>query len=191
MVTGKRQQIVEKATELFGQHGFHPVGIDRIIDESGVARMTLYRHFASKDDLIKEVLERRYESILGSIEASIASRGRPAEKVKGIFDWYGSWFCTRDFAGCLFERALAEFGTSHAGISEVAIRYKQSLLDRVDELLREIVTRKRAAQLASVFVMLLDGATVDARAFNDPAAAKRAWHAADILLKDAAAKDSA
>jgi len=49
MRASKRQQVVDKAGELFSKHGFHPVGVDWIIDESGVARMTLYRHFAGKE----------------------------------------------------------------------------------------------------------------------------------------------
>ncbi|KFL21923.1 DNA-binding transcriptional repressor AcrR [Ralstonia pickettii] len=59
MRESKRQQVVDKAGELFSRHGFHPEGVDWIIDESDVARMTLYRHFAGKEDLIKEVLEQR------------------------------------------------------------------------------------------------------------------------------------
>lgn len=191
MATDKRQQIVEKATELFSQHGFHPVGIDRIIDESNIARMTLYRHFAGKDDLIGAVLQHRHSALIGSIAARLDSLDTPEQKVKGIFDWYGDWFRTESFAGCLFERALAEFGTSRSGISDAAIGYKQTLMDLIEGLLCDTLRRPSARQLASVFAMLLDGATVDARAFNDPAAAKRAWQAAEVLLKSAAATDGA
>ncbi|RKP52571.1 TetR/AcrR family transcriptional regulator [Trinickia fusca] len=191
MATGKRRQIIEKATELFSQYGFHPVGIDRIIDESDIARMTLYRHFAGKDDLIRAVLQHRHSALISSIEARLESLETPEQKVKGIFDWYRDWFSTESFAGCLFERALAEFGTSCPGISDVAIGYKQTLMNMLESLLCETLPRKSARQLAEVFVMLLDGATVDARAFNDPAAAKRAWQAAEVLLKSAATGDGA
>ncbi len=51
MRASKRQQVVDKASELFSRHGFHPVGVDWIIDESGVARMTLYRHQQGADAL--------------------------------------------------------------------------------------------------------------------------------------------
>ncbi|MGL4609586.1 MAG: TetR/AcrR family transcriptional regulator, partial [Trueperaceae bacterium] len=53
-----REQILETATRLFYQQGFRAVGIDTIIAESGVAKMTLYKHFPSKDDLIVAYLER-------------------------------------------------------------------------------------------------------------------------------------
>ena len=120
MRANKRQLVVDKATELFSRHGFHPVGVDWIIDDSGVARMTLYRHFASKDELIREVLVQRYDLIVGSIDAQLQHVVDPVERVKTVFDWYEAWFRTPEFAGCLFERALAEFGTAYAPISDVA-----------------------------------------------------------------------
>lgn len=182
---GKRQQLVDKATELFSAHGFHPVGVDRIIDESNVARMTMYRHFAGKNDLIGEVLGQRFTFIVDSIAQQLAPMEDADARIKGIFDWYGAWFRSPEFAGCLFERALAEFGTAYPGVSEVAIGYRAKLFGWFEELLLEIVPGKAAKQLAGVFVMLLDGATIDARAFNDPSAAERAWQAAELLLNQA------
>jgi AcrR family transcriptional regulator len=187
MRANKRQQVVEKATELFSRYGFHPVGVDRIIDESGVARMTLYRHFVGKEDLVREVLEQRYTMIYASIEQRLAPLEDPVERVKGIFDWYAAWFATPEFTGCLFERALAEFGTAHPGISEVAIRYRKRMAAWITEILQPLMPVRAAARVAEVMVMLLDGATVDARASADPAAAGRAWQAAQVLLNQASA----
>ena len=56
-----RQRILETAERLFYANGVRSVGIDRIIAESDVAKMTLYNHFASKDELILEVLRYREE----------------------------------------------------------------------------------------------------------------------------------
>jgi AcrR family transcriptional regulator len=185
MRASKRQQVVDTATALFSKHGFHPVGIDWIIDDSRVARMTLYRHFAGKDDLVREVLEQRYTYIVDSIEQSVLQLTDPAERVKAIFDWYGAWFRTPEFAGCLFDRALAEFGTAYPKVSEVAIRYRQKITNWIAELLADVVPPDVAKQLGNVYMMLLDGATVEARALNDPFAAARAWQAAELLLSQA------
>ena len=185
MRASKRQQVVDTATALFSKHGFHPVGIDWIINDSGVARMTLYRHFAGKDDLVREVLEQRYTYIVGSLEQSVLPLVDPTDRVKAIFDWYGAWFHTPEFAGCLFERALAEFGTTYPKVSEVAIRYRQKIANWIAELLADVVSPDAAKQLGNVYMMLLDGATVEARAVNDPVAAARAWQAAELLLSQA------
>ncbi|MEN8514378.1 TetR/AcrR family transcriptional regulator [Burkholderia sp. RS02] len=183
MRASKRQLVVDKATELFSKHGFHPVGVDWIIDDSRVARMTLYRHFPSKDELIREVLVQRYDLIVGSIDAQLQHVTDPIERVKTIFDWYEAWFNTPAFAGCLFERALAEFGTAYAPISDVAIRYRRKMVEWIAELLAALVSPETAQRLAAVYMMLLDGATVEARAFNDSASAGRAWQAAKALLE--------
>ncbi|MFM0254719.1 TetR/AcrR family transcriptional regulator [Paraburkholderia sediminicola] len=190
MRESKRQQVVDKATELFSKHGFHPVGVDWIIDDSGVARMTLYRHFAGKDDLVREVLEQRYGYIIESVGQRVQSVSDPLARVKAIFDWYEAWFHTPEFAGCLFERALAEFGTSYPKVSEVAIRYREKMVNWIDEILRDIVPADTARHLASVCMMLLDGATVEARAFNDPSSAKRAWQAVELMLSRSKATSS-
>ncbi|WP_175922841.1 TetR/AcrR family transcriptional regulator [Burkholderia latens] len=185
MRASKRQQVVDKATELFSRYGFHPVGVDWIIDDSGVARMTLYRHFASKEQLIREVLVQRYDLIVGSIAAQLEHVDDPVQRVKTIFDWYEAWFNTPEFAGCLFERALAEFGTAYAPISDVAIGYRRKMVEWIAELLEALVSPETAKRLAAVYMMLLDGATVDARAFNDSASAEHAWQAAKALLDQA------
>ncbi|CAJ0778119.1 hypothetical protein LMG19083_00372 [Ralstonia psammae] len=187
MRASKRQQVVDKAGELFSKHGFHPVGVDWIIDESGVARMTLYRHFAGKEDLIKEVLEQRYTFVMGSIAEKLSPMPNATARLKGIFEWYGTWFRTPDFAGCLFERALAEFGATCPKVTDVAVRYRDDLLAMMETLLKDVVPATTARQLAGVYVMLLSGATADARAIGDPSAASQAWHAAETLLSQAKA----
>ncbi|NWK43189.1 TetR/AcrR family transcriptional regulator [Ralstonia pickettii] len=187
MRASKRQQVVDKAGELFSRHGFHPVGVDWIIDESGVARMTLYRHFAGKDDLIKEVLEQRYTYVMGSIAEKLSPMPDTIARLRGIFEWYGTWFRTPDFAGCLFERALAEFGATCPKVTDVAVRYRDDLLAMMETLLKDVVPANSARQLAGVYVMLLSGATADARAIGDPSSASRAWDAAQTLLNHATA----
>jgi AcrR family transcriptional regulator len=184
MRESKRQQVVDKATELFSKHGFHPVGVDWIIDDSGVARMTLYRHFAGKDDLVREVLEQRYDFIINSLEQDVQTTSNPVGQIKAIFDWYAAWFRTPEFAGCLFERALAEFGTGYPKVSEVAIRYREKIVNWIAEILRDAMPAIAARQFASVCMMLLDGATVEARAFNDPSSAMRAWSAVEVMLRE-------
>ncbi|AOJ33874.1 TetR/AcrR family transcriptional regulator [Burkholderia metallica] len=182
MRASKRQMVVDTATRLFSIHGFQSVGIERIISESGVARMTLYRHFAGKDDLIREVLVQRYALIFASVEPHIYAQDDPTDKVKAVFDWYGAWFRAPEFAGCLFERALAEFGRDHPNISEVAIRYRLDMTRLMACTLEGILPTAKAAWLSGIFMLLLDGATVEARASNNTQCATEAWHAAETLL---------
>jgi AcrR family transcriptional regulator len=183
MHADKRQILVKKATALFSEHGFQAVGVDSIIRDSDVARMTLYRHFAGKDELIGEVLLQRHKHIFENIEATMQPITDPKKRLKCIFDWYQSWFCTPEFAGCLFERALAEFGTKRPLISEPAVLFRSSMTDLMAGILQDVVSPAAAKRLGHVFMMLLDGATVEARATNDSSSAAVAWDTAEKLLK--------
>ncbi|MCP4245656.1 MAG: helix-turn-helix transcriptional regulator, partial [bacterium] len=57
MAVSKKDQLVSVALDLFCRHGFHATGIDTIVAEAGVAKMTLYKHFRSKEDLVVAALE--------------------------------------------------------------------------------------------------------------------------------------
>src|SRR6478735_1773102 len=105
-----RERIVATAYSLFCRHGIRAVGVDTIIERSGVAKMTMYRHFGSKDDLVLEVMRRREE--LWSEEwlgAEIRRRAdSPADQLLAIFDVFDGWFHRRTFEGCLFVNVLLE-----------------------------------------------------------------------------------
>ncbi len=105
-----RERILTTAYGLFCRHGIGAVGVDTIIDQSGVAKMTLYRHFRSKDDLVLAVLERREELwTQGWLIAEVKRRASdPAERLLAIFDVFDGWFRRRSFEGCLFVNALLE-----------------------------------------------------------------------------------
>ena len=105
-----RERILTTAYGLFCRHGIGAVGVDTIIDQSGVAKMTLYRHFRSKDDLVLAVLERREELwtrqwLVGEVKRRASD---PAERLLAIFDVFDGWFRRRSFEGCLFVNALLE-----------------------------------------------------------------------------------
>ena len=101
MASSKRDQLINTAQELFYREGYHATGIDRILAESGVAKMTLYKHFRSKDELIQAVLQSREQSVLGQLAALRASA--PArEAVLQVFEGLHAWVNQADFCGCSF-----------------------------------------------------------------------------------------
>ena len=76
-----RQRILETADRLFYQDGVRAAGIDRIIAEAGVAKMSLYKHFPSKDDLILAVMERGVAIVVSYLEHQMAKESQPRGKV--------------------------------------------------------------------------------------------------------------
>lgn len=178
----KRQFIVETAYRLFKRDGFHATGIDRIIATAEVAKMTMYRHFPSKDGLIVAVLEwreRRFESQLDRLMESAAT---PERKVAAIFDWHERWFAGADFHGCLFQHALAEFEAPDHPVYQAAARQKLGLKRRLHAILADAMPDGRAEAAAAALFMLIEGATVLARIGQAEVAIGSARAAANAML---------
>ena len=183
----KHRHIVETAYRLFKRDGFHATGIDKIIAEAGVAKMTMYRHFPSKNGLIVEVLEWRAERFKRQLDritgaAQIGRAATPGEKIAAIFDWHERWFDSPDFHGCLFQHALAEFGEPTHAVFEAAVQQKRDLQQRLRDILAPTLPPDRAEAVATTLSTLIEGATFLARMGQGKTAiigARKA--AADIL----------
>jgi AcrR family transcriptional regulator len=159
----KRQHIVATAYSLFKRDGFHATGIDKIIAEADVAKMTMYRHFPGKDDLIVEVLGWRAQRFDRQLDRLTEAASTPREKIAAIFDWHERWFDSPDFHGCLFQHALAEFGEPDHAVFQAAMRQKRDLQRRMKSILAQSLPGSRAEQVATILSMLIEGATVLAR----------------------------
>ena len=178
-----RERILSAAYELFSRRGIRAVGTDEVILRAGVAKATLYRHFATKNDLVLAVLERREQLWThGVIEAQSQLRGEtPEEQLLAIFDVMHDWFQNRDgFEGCSFINVLLELGPEHpAGRASIA---------HIDNV-RDIVRRRAAAaglsdieDFASSWHILMKGAIILA-AVGDLDAARRAQKMAGVLIE--------
>lgn len=110
------ERIRRAAYELFSRHGIRDVGVDAVIAKAGTAKMTLYRNFPSKDDLILDFLQRREQLwTIGWLQHESSLRGRrPQDRLLAIFDLFGEWFAKPDFEGCAFLTTMMELiGTEH------------------------------------------------------------------------------
>jgi len=183
----KRQHIVETAYALFKRDGFHATGIDRIIAEADVAKMTMYRHFPNKDGLIVTVLEWRARRFERQLDRLAEQGGPPDRAIATIFDWYGRWFRSPDFHGCLFAHALAEYGDSTHAVFKAATDQKNSLRRRMSRILEGKLPGDRAESTASALLMLIEGATLLAQMGQGEAAIRDARRAALDLLAGPAA----
>lgn len=184
----KRQHIIETAYRLFKRFGFHATGIDRIIAEANVAKMTMYRHFPSKDGLIVEVLEYRGRRFEHQLDRLVEERTKPLKKIETLFSWYKGWFRSSDFHGCLFAHALAEFGDPKHPVFRAASKQKTDLKRRLQKILEEAMTAERSESVAAALLMLIEGATLMAEIGHGDAAIQDAWKAAGTLIGSARAQ---
>ena len=179
-----RQRILETADRLFYQDGIRAVGIDRIIAEAGVAKMTLYAHFASKDDLIVAVLKYREECMLEFFRLGMERHGKQSkDKLRAFFATLKDLFASPGFRGCAFQNAAAELADpTHAGTQFVRghkLRFTELLRGFVEES-----TGTSAAKLVPMIALLVEGAIVTAVIHGSPDAADVACDAAVQLIAE-------
>lgn len=158
-----RLRIVETAERLFYAEGVRTVGIDRIIAESEVAKMTLYNHFSSKDDLILAVMQYREQKFDGMFEKWMERHiSKGLDRLEAFFAALKDWFQSPGFRGCMFINALVELADSKHPASKFSAAHKE----RFHELLRQIVEgtagAKAAESLSPAIALLVEGAIVTA-----------------------------
>jgi AcrR family transcriptional regulator len=176
-----RQRIVQSAYELFARRGIRGVGIDEVIERAAVAKATLYRHFASKEELALAFLERREELWThGFVEAGARSRGAtPDEQLLAIFDVFDGWFREEDFEACSFINVLLELGPRHA-VGKASIDYLENIRGIVRSLAEEADLRD-VESFARSWHILMKGSIISATE-GDVDAAKRAQKMAALLI---------
>jgi len=185
-----RERILDSASELFYRDGYHAVGIDTIVERSGVAKMTLYRHFPSKDDLIAAYLERSNAEYWDWLEGEIAAVEDPKAKLVAAFDAV-AWLATSPRClGCTFQAAASEFPELEHPGHQVALDHKMRVLERLAGLAHEAKLRDPAG-LAEQLLLLMDGAWAAARMFGPVNHAASIGEAARVLIDAQGAKSDA
>jgi AcrR family transcriptional regulator len=179
----RRERILHTAYDLFQRHGLQAIGVDRIVAEAGVAKMTLYRHFRSKDELVLAVLDRREELWARSwLEREIERRGSSAEaRLLATFDVFDEWFRRDDYEGCTFVNSLLEVHDRTSPIGSASVLKLAAVRAFLQRLADEAGVDDPEA-LARQWQLLMMGAMVAAAA-GDVEAARRAREVAELLLE--------
>ena len=182
----KRDQLVETALQLFYRQGFHATGVDQIISDAGVARMTFYKHFPSKNDLILATLRLRDEKFRKWLFGYIEKYDTAHDQLLGLFDALDSWFQGKafpeqKFSGCMFINAAAEFADLELAAHKIAAHHKATLKKKFTSI-AEMAGFPEAEELVSRLMLLKEGAIVTTQVSGDLAAAKRAKEIAKLLI---------
>jgi AcrR family transcriptional regulator len=177
-----RERILAVGYELFSRRGVRDVGVNELIERSGVAKATFYRHFPSKDALVLAFLELRDQ--LWTVDAIVGQAKRratkPTEQLLAIFDVFGEWFLRDDFEACSFINILLEMGPSHP-LGRASIDYLSKIRGHV-QTLAEQAGLDRPEDFARSWHILMKGSIVSASE-GDTQAAKRAQQMAGWLIE--------
>lgn len=184
-----RERILAAASTLFYQEGVQNVGIDRIIAVSGVAKMSLYNNFKSKDELIAAYLERQDAQWQAFLAKKLTQVGQtPQEKILAIFDILQGWAAKPDFRGCAFINSSVELANPHHPGFQVAVRHKQATGNFLLGLAWEAELANPQA-IAQQVQLLIEGAIVMAMMQGDATVFTQAKQAAAILINTAQGQD--
>ncbi|RAX46122.1 TetR family transcriptional regulator [Arthrobacter sp. AQ5-06] len=177
-----RGRILAAAYELFSRRGVRDVGVNELIERSGVAKATFYRHFPSKDALVLAFLEQRDQLwTVDFIVGQAKLRGTtPTEQLLAIFDVFGDWFLRDDFEACSFINILLEMGPAHP-LGLASIDYLARIRGHV-QALAEQAGLDRPEDFARSWHILMKGSIVSATE-GDIQAAKRAQQMAGWLIE--------
>ncbi|WP_340265880.1 TetR/AcrR family transcriptional regulator [Sphingobium mellinum] len=180
-----RDRILRTASDLFYRFSIHTVGIDRIIAESGVAKMTFYKHFPSKANLIAIYLRQKRDIWFDMLLAAANAPGLPpAERVLAVFDALGTSFGSPSFRGCPFVKGMTEFGPDADApeIQTIISSYFESLQNLVAALIEPMRLADPEKALVQI-LSLIQGSIVMAQATSNPAIAAANRDAARLLLQ--------
>ena len=175
---GARERILETAAELFYREGVRAVGVGRIADEARVAKMSLYYHFRSKDELVAAWLERRDAEWMGWLRDAVESRGGG---IPAVFDALRAWFDEPAFRGCAFINTQAEFGHCSDPAAAVISGHKRELRSYLAGL-AAADGLPEPERLARGLLLLVEGAIVTAAIEGNAEAAADAREAAERLI---------
>ena len=183
--TSGRERVLATAYELFSHHGTRAVGVDRIIAESGVAKMTLYRNFGSKEELILAFLERRGELWTRAwLQAEVERRAAtPGGRLLAIFDTFGEWFALEGFEGCSFINVMLEVTDGDHPVRQASVQHLVTIRAYVADLAEQAgIAADEADGFARQWHILMKGCIV-AAGEGDATAAAAARELGALLLE--------
>lgn len=158
-----RQRILNAANRLFYGNGLRATGVDRIIAESGVAKMSFYRHFPAKRDLIVAFLEQQRHDWIGWFRREVNCRlGQAGAGLEVIADVLESWFSRSDFRGCAFINSVAEGAHGEEPIARVVADHRLDLVVFIEEIAVRLALSP-PGKVADAVMVVIEGSVVRAQ----------------------------
>lgn len=180
--TNTREKILKTAEDLIYQNGIHAMGMDLLVKTSGVARKSIYRHFANKEDVASAALTERDERWMHWFRTESDKGETPRERILNMFTVLKSWFESDGFRGCAFINTAGEVGDPEDPIRQIAKMHKQKLLDYVLEVCGQLGVEEPEI-LARQLLILLEGAITMSYVMGDWSAADKARDIAKMMLE--------
>jgi AcrR family transcriptional regulator len=177
-----RERILQAAAHLFYSQGIKATGVDAIATLAGSNKMTLYKHFSSKDELVIAFLRQRDEDFRLWFVAQVDSKAAlPQDKLLAVFDVIGEWLEIPEFRGCAFINAAAEFPLEGNPVHQVSAEFYDKFRSYISDLAGQCGILAADA-LAVQLSLLVEGAIVSEQMKRHCGAIGQARRAAEVLI---------
>lgn len=172
----KKQDIIVTAIKLFNANSFSSIGVDQIINDSGVAKMTFYKNFPSKEKLIASCLLIKSSEIRDAIlyEVNLKDEFDYLGKIKIIYDWHIRWIYSNNYNGCLFQKATIEILNKYPALAKIITEHKNWLRKLIEELLIGLHV-DQPKLLTDIFLNVIDGLMINVRNYSDMCKSRQSW----------------
>lgn len=180
-----KSKILVVATDLFQTRGINSTGVDTIVAVAGTTKMTLYKYFTSKENLILEVLEKGHQDFQSWLNEKLTSNTKkPSEKLQKLFEFIEEWVTSPNFRGMGFIKASAEFPNEESPVHQLSSEQSRQFKQYISSLATE-ANIQDADGLALQLSLLFEGAVQAEQMKRGSGAMKYAKKASKILIDGA------
>lgn len=184
MATQMREHILGVASDLFSNRGINATSVDTIVAEAGIAKVTLYKYFKSKEQLILEYLRQYDEKLWQKLSSRTTGLEEPREKVMTLVHAVMDWIEDPEFKGFAFVKASVEFPQLENPVHQTSVEFAQTLRNSLAGLAAEAGI-KGAETLALQLSMVIEGAAITENMQRGSGAVQHAKDLAGILIDSA------
>ena len=161
-----RERILSVASDLFYRHGVRAIGVEAIAEAAETNKMTLYRHFSSKDELVAEYLRRLAEQAKSSWDQLEADHpGDAPTQLRAWLEEMAAHVASGDERGCPLANAAVELPDKDHPARRVIETFKSAQRERLIQLCAAAALAE-PEMLADELFLLLEGARVTAQSMG-------------------------
>ena len=184
MATQMREYILGVASELFTSQGINATSVDTIVAKADIAKVTLYKYFKSKEQLILEYLREYDERLWKQLTEVIAGEKDAGAKLHALVDAMLDWIADPEFRGFAFINASVEFPQTENPVHQTSLEFARTLRATLESLAQEAGIRD-AGTLALQLSMVIEGAAITERTQQGTGGAENAKKLAKVLIESA------
>lgn len=186
MATQMREHILGVASDLFSNRGINATSVDTIVAEAGIAKVTLYKYFKSKEQLILEYLRQYDEKLWQKLSSRTVTQDvAPRERIMALVNAVMDWIEDPEFKGFAFVKASVEFPQLENPVHRTSVEFARTLRNTISGIAAEAGVRN-AETLALQLSMVIEGAAITENMQRESGAVQHARELAKILIESAA-----